>query len=119
LAATVASVTAEMEEEKRAQVEKTARNVKASKEKKAKKQAEEEAERAVELPKLKPLMEDFETGCRDIAALNTTLFPKPFLIKTLKCYYNAKPTGAPKKTKEDIYNEVIKCFEAGKAVIPI
>jgi len=119
LAAAVASVAAEMEEEKSTQVEKTAQNVKASKEKKAKKQVEEEAERAVELPKLKPLMEDFKTGRRDVAALNTTSFPKPFLMKMLKCCCNAKPTGAQKKTKEDIHNEVIKFFEAGKAVIPI
>jgi len=119
LAAAVASVTAEMEEEKRAQVEKTAQNVKASKEKKAKKQAEEEAERAVELPKLKPLMEDFETGRRDIACLNTTLFPKPFLIKILKHYYNAKPTGVQKKTNQELCEEAMTCFEAGKLVIPI
>jgi len=64
-------------------------------------------------------MEDFETGCHDIAALNATMFPKPFPTKMLKCCYNAKPTGAQKKTKEDICNKAIKCFEAGKAVIPI
>jgi len=119
LAAAVASVTAEMEEEKRAQVEKTAQNVKASKEKKAKKQAEEEAERAVELPKLKPLIEDFETGRRDIASLNATLFPKPFLTKMLKCCCNAKPTGAQKKTKQETCEEAMTCFEAGKLVIPL
>jgi len=93
-AATVAEVTADIDNEKKKHAAKTAQNVKASKEEKAKKQAEEEAERAVELPQLKPLMEDFETGRRDITALNTTLFPKPFLIKTLKHYYNAKPTDA-------------------------
>jgi len=64
-------------------------------------------------------MEDFETGRRDIAALNTTLFQKPFLTKTSKRCHNAKPAGAQKKTKEDIHNEAIKCFEAGKAVVPI
>ena len=119
MAATAAEVTADIDNEKKKHAAKTAQNVKASKEKKAKKQAEEEAERAVELPQLKPLMEDFETGRRDITALNTTLFPKPFLSKTLKCCCNAKPAGAQKKTKEDICNEAIKRFEAAKAVIPI
>jgi len=102
LAATVASATAEMDEEKRAKIEKTAQNVKVSKEKKAKKEAEEEAERAFELPKLKPLMNDFETGCREIKLLNTPMFPKPYLLKMLKQYCNAKPTWAQKKTKEEI-----------------
>jgi len=119
LAATVASVTAEMEEEKRAQAEKTAQNVKASILKKAKKKAEEEAERAVELPKLQPLMEDFETGRKEITVLNTTLFPKPYLLKILKYYYNVKVVGATKRNKQSIYEEVVKCFDEAKAVIPI
>jgi len=119
LADTVASVTVEMEEEKRAHVEKTAQNVKASKEKKAKKQAKEEAERAVELPELKPLMEDFETGHREIKLLNTPMFPKPYLLKILKYCYNVKEVGATKRNKQSIYEEVIRFFDEAKAVIPI
>jgi len=64
-------------------------------------------------------MEDFESGRKDVKLLNTPLFPKPYLLKTLKHCYNAKPTGAQKMSKEDVYNEVMKCFEAGKAVTTV
>ena len=112
LAATVAAVTADIANEKKMVSIKKAQKVKATKEKKATKQAEAEAQRAVELPKLQPIMGDFETGRRDITILNTPMFPKPYLIKILKYYYNAKPIGAQKKTKLEIYDEVMKCFEA-------
>jgi len=65
-------------------------------------------------------MEDFEEGRKDIHLLNTTLFPKPHLVKTLKCCYDSKPTGIAKKSKEDIYAEAMACFEASKtAVVPL
>jgi len=119
LAATVAEVTADIDNEKKQNAAKKAQMVNATKEKKVTKIAEEEAEHAVELPKLKPLMEDFETEHRDVACLNTTLFPKPFRTKTLKHCHNAKPTGAQKKSKQETHQEVMTCFEAGKLVIPI
>jgi len=120
LAATVAAVTADIENEKQAKKKKADQNVKASKEKKAAQIAKEAAERAIELPKLRPLMLDFETERRDVAVLNSTLFPKAYLAKILKHCYDAKPIGIAKKSKQEIYEEVIKCFEASKdAVVPL
>jgi len=120
LVATVAEVSADIENEKEAQKVKATERKKALKEKKASVIAKEAAERAMELPKLRPIMEDFEEGRKDINLLNTTLFPKPYLVKILKCYYDAKPTGIAKKSKEEIYAEVMACFEASKAaVIPL
>jgi len=120
LAATVAEVTADMDNEKEAQQVKATERKKVLKQKKAAVIAKEAAERAVELPKLAPIMRDFEEGRKDIHLLNTTLFPKPYLVKMLKCYYDSKPTGVAKKSKQEIYDEVIKCFETNKvATVPL
>jgi len=120
LAATIAEVSADIDNEKEAIKKKAVQKVKASKEKKAAVIAKEAEERARELPKLSPLMLDFEEGRKDITILNTPLFPKPYLVKMLKCCYASKPTGVQKKSKEEIYGEVMKCFEASKvAVLPL
>jgi len=69
---------------------------------------------------MSPLMLDFKEGPKDVTVLNTPLFPKPYLVKALKCYYSSKPTGVQKKSKEEICGEVMKCFEASKvAVLPL
>jgi len=120
LAATAAEVTADMDNEKEAQQVKATERKKVLKEKKAAVIAKEAAERAVELPKLAPIMRDFEEGRKDIHLLNTPLFPKPYLVKMLKHYYASKPTGVQKKSKEEICGEAMKCFEASKvAVLPL
>jgi len=120
LVATVAEVSADIANEKEAQQVKATERKKVLKEKKASVIAKEAAERAIELPKLLPIMQDFEEGRKDIHLLNTTLFPKPYLVKILKYYYDAKPTGIAKKSKEEIYAEVMACFEASKtAVVPL
>jgi len=120
LMATVAEVSADIQNEKEAQKVKVTERKKVLKEKKASVIAKEAAERAMELPKLWPIMEDFEEGRKEIHLLNTTLFPKLYLAKILKCYCDAKPTGIAKKSKEEIYAEVMACFEVSKAaVIPL
>ena len=120
LVATVAEVSADIANEKEAQQVKATERKNVLKQKKASVIAKEAAERAVELPKLQPIMQDFEEGRRDIHLLNTALFPKPHLVKILKHCYDSKPTGVAKKSKEEIYAEVTKCFEASKvAVVPL
>jgi len=118
--ATVAEVSADIENEKEAQKAKATERKKVLKEKKASVIAKEAAELAVELPKLGPIVEDFEEGRKDIHLLNATLFPKPCLVKMLKHCCDSKPTGIAKKSKEDICAEVMVCFEASKtAVVPL
>jgi len=120
LVATVAEVSADVENEKEAQKVQATERKKVLKEKKAQVIAEEAAERAVELPKLRPIVEDFKEGRKDIHLLNTTLFPKPCLVKILKCCCDAEPTGIAKRSKEEIHVEVMARFEASKtAVLPL
>lgn len=115
LAATVAEVTADIAQEKKNQKTKKDQKVKASKEKKAADKAYEEAKRAEELPQLRLLMEDFETGRKRLTDSDSKLFSKAYLIKILKYYYNARPKGAQSMNKAQIFNELVKCFEAKEA----
>jgi len=66
-----------MPEKKEAQKAKATERQKVLKEEKASVIAKEAAERAVELPKLRPIVQDFEEGRKDVHLLNATLFPKP------------------------------------------
>ena len=93
LVAAVAEVSADVENEKEAPKAKATERKKVLKEKKASVIAKEAAERAMELPKLRPMMQDFEEGRKDIHLLNATLFPKPCLVKILKHCHGAKPMG--------------------------
>jgi len=114
ITATVAEVTADMDKAKLDQKNKALDKKKASKEKKEAKAAAVQEKRAQELPTLRLLMHDFETGRRDITVLSTKAFPKPCLLKMPQHCYDARPVGAQSMAKGDLHDEIIKCFNAKK-----
>ena len=119
LTATVAAVTADIAKEKELQKIKAAQKTKAAKAKKAEENAKEAIRREEKLPKITLLMQDFETERRDLTLLATRLFAKDYLIDILKYYYNARPVGAQSMSKAEVYNELVKCFEAANSVVPL
>ena len=112
-------MTADIAKEKELQKIKAAQKTKAAKAKKAEENAKEAIRREEKLPKITLLMQDFETERRDLTLLATRLFAKDYLIDILKYYYNARPVGAQSMSKAEVYNELVKCFEAANSVVPL
>ena len=117
LVATVAEVTADIGKEKTAQKVKALEKKDAAVKKKSLAEAKEKIKRQSMLPGLKFLMEDFISGRRRIE--DFFLLPKQQHQHILKYYYELQPKGWTNMNKEQLHKEIVKAFEAAKAVTDV
>ena len=117
LVATVAEVSADIEKEKTAQKVKALEKKDAAVKKKSLAEAKEKIKRQSMLPGLKFLMEDFISGRRRIE--DFFLLPKQQHQHILKHYYELQPKGWTNMNKEQLHKEIVKAFEAAKAVTDV
>jgi len=115
LAATVAQVTADMDQEKDRKKTEAANREQKRKQKKKDDQAKEAAKQDCERPAVQLIMDDFIKGTKPSSEFeNLTV---SVLLSILKYYYDDKPKGLAKMSKQTLVEEVLKRFEAAAAKV--
>ena len=100
LAASMAEVTAELDNQKSVKRAEAAQKVKDKLEKKAAAKQKEDAKRKELLPKLESIMEPFLNGSKTYLALSG--LTKSCIVDILKYYYNDPEAAKPSATKDDL-----------------
>ena len=117
LAATVAEVTADMDAEKERKKKDAAQKVRDKKRKKQDDKAKDEAKKAAAMPSIQLLMDDFIKGVKQPAEFES--LTRPVLVNILKYFYNTRPIGLTKMSKEAVVQAVKQAHNVAAAVQPI